>query len=49
MYNYISVIVSVENYHNGPEIGKVKFELNDANEFRDGLIDLRTIAIVKDL
>jgi hypothetical protein len=40
MYNYIGVIIAVENYHNSPAIRKVKFALNDANEFRDSLIDL---------
>lgn len=40
MYNYIGVIIAVENYHDSRNIRKVKFALNDARAFRESLIEL---------
>lgn len=40
MYNYIGVIIAVENYNEAPKIRKVKFALNDATVFRESLVAL---------
>lgn len=40
MKNYLGLIIAVEDYNNAKKIPKVKFANNDAEKFRETLIDL---------